>query len=182
MVKIKTRAELYGQEAAELLRLISMYPGISGKQLGRFFPGREEKIKTLLTHLEKQGRIVPARSGEYFLYGREVTASDSGMMWAVWVLLDLIDQVEFHSPGEFPAKILFFSNGELYEIIYIEAGQETLATHAITRNGESGGRYIVLLDDPGQIEALDFPGISGFCTVDKSVKVSYYRKTMEGEM
>ena len=63
VIQIKTRAEIYGQEATELLRLISIYPGISGRQLCRFYPEREGKIKTLLAHLEKQGRIVPTRSG-----------------------------------------------------------------------------------------------------------------------
>lgn len=179
--KIKTREEIYGQEAAELLRLISMYPGISGKQLCRFFPGRQEKIKTLLTHLGKQGRIIPARSGEYFLCGSELAVPDDGMMRAVWVLLDFIDRVEFHSPGDFPANIMFFSNGELYEIVYVANGQEVLISHVITRNRECGGKYIVLIDDPEQIEALDFPGISGFCTVDGSGKVSYYKKITEGE-
>ena len=159
-----------------------MYPGVSGKQLCRFFPGREEKIKTLLTHLGKQGRIVSARLGEYFLRGSELAVPDDGMMRAVWVLLDFIDRVEFHSPGDFPAKILFFSNGESYEIVCVASGQEALATHAITRDGECGGRRIVLIDDPEQIEVLDFPGISGFCTVDESGKVSYYKKMTEGEM
>ena len=163
------------------MRIISMYPGVLGRQLCRFFPGKEEKIKTLLTHLEKQGRIVPVRSGEYFLYGREHTVPDSGMMRAVWVLLDFIDRVEFHSSCDFPAKILFFFEGEMYEIVYAANGQEALISHVIARNRECGGRYIVLIDDPVQIEILDFPGISGFCTVDESGKVSYYKKIAEGE-
>ena len=182
VIQIKTRAEIYGQEATELLRLISMYPGISGRQLCRFYPGQEGKIKTLLAHLEKQGRIVPTRSGEYFLHGRELTNSDNGMLRAIWVLLDFIDRVEFHSSGDFLAKILFFSNGELYEIVCVACGQEALVTHAITRNEECGGRRIVLIDDPEQIEVLDFPDISGFCTVDESGKVSYYKKMTEREM
>ena len=104
------------------------------------------------------------------------------MLRAIWVLLDFIDRVEFHSSGDFLAKILFFSNGELYEIVCVKSGQEALVTHAITRNGGCGGRRIVLIDDPEQIEVLDFPGISGFCTVDESGRVSYYKKMTEREM
>lgn len=182
VIQIKTRAEIYGQEAAELLRLISMYPGVSGRQLCQFYPGREGKIKTLLAHLEKQGRIVSTRSGEYFLHGRELAVPDSGMIRAVWILLDFIDRVEFHLPDDFPAKILFFSNEELYEIVYVASGQEALVTHVIIRNGNCGERRIVLIDDPEQIAMLDFPGISGFCTVDESGNVSYYKKMTEGEM
>ena len=43
---MKTRADIYGIEAVELLRLISMYPGITDGQMLAFFPARPEKIKT----------------------------------------------------------------------------------------------------------------------------------------
>ncbi len=56
MVPVKTRAELYGHEATELLRIISMYPGLSEKQLCRFYPGREDVTRNLLSHLCRQGR------------------------------------------------------------------------------------------------------------------------------
>nr|WP_298061431.1 DUF5697 family protein [uncultured Blautia sp.] len=52
---MKTRSDLYSREAAEILRLITMYPGILEVQLIRFFPGKETKIKNLLSHLKKQG-------------------------------------------------------------------------------------------------------------------------------
>lgn len=54
---MKTRAEIYGNEAAALLRIVTMYPGLNMQQLLCFHPGKEEIIKTLLSHLQKQGRI-----------------------------------------------------------------------------------------------------------------------------
>lgn len=51
---LKTRSDLYSREAAELLRLITMYPGILELQLIRFFPGKETKIKNLLSHLKNR--------------------------------------------------------------------------------------------------------------------------------
>lgn len=50
---MKTRADIYGQEAADLLREVSMYPGLSEGQLARFHPGREEKVRNLLAHLQR---------------------------------------------------------------------------------------------------------------------------------
>ena len=52
---MKTRADLYGGEATELLRIISMYPGLTEKQLCRFYPGREDVTRNLLSHLARQG-------------------------------------------------------------------------------------------------------------------------------
>ena len=50
------------------------------------------------------------------------------MVRAVWVLLDFLDRVEFHSPGDFPVKIVFFSGGEMYEVVHAAEGQEALVS------------------------------------------------------
>ena len=157
VLAVKTRADLYGREATELLRIISMYPGLTEKQLCRFYPGREDVTKNLLAHLCRQGRARQTDSGGYFPYGN--------------------DKAEYHSSSDFPVKIVFFSGGELYEIIHAAAGQEALVTHALHQDRDSGGRRIVLVDDPGQIPFLEFPGITGFCTVDAAGNVSYYKKS-----
>ena len=44
--------------------------------------------------------------------------------------MDFIGQVEYHAPGDFPVKLIFFANGELYEIVYAASGQEALINHA----------------------------------------------------
>ena len=51
---MKTRAEIYGNEAADLLRTVTMYPGLSEQQLLCFHPGKEDTAKALLSHLERQ--------------------------------------------------------------------------------------------------------------------------------
>ena len=54
---MKTRADIYGQEATELLRLISLYPGLIQCQLAGFFPGKDSAVVCgLLSHLKRQGR------------------------------------------------------------------------------------------------------------------------------
>ena len=101
VVPVKTRAELYGHEATELLRIISMYPGLSEKQLCRFYPGREDVTKNLLSHLCRQGRARQTDTGGYFPYGNDKAETDSGMVRAAWVLLDFIDKAEYHSSSDF---------------------------------------------------------------------------------
>ena len=54
---MKTREQIYRQEAASLLRDVTTYHCAKGEQLKRLYPGKEEKIEHLLGYLVKQGRV-----------------------------------------------------------------------------------------------------------------------------
>ena len=171
---MKTRAEIYGNEATDLLRIVTMYPGLCEHQLLCFHPGKEDTAKALLSHLERQGRIFQTDGCGYFLAG-QTPKTDHALVRAVWVLLDFIRQVDYHAPADFPVKLVFFADGELYEIAYIAAGQEALVCHAL-RGNKGGSRRIMLVDTPAQIAQIDCPGISGFCTVDEEGQTNYFKK------
>lgn len=178
---MKTRAELYGQEAADLLRIVSMYPGLSELQLCRFYHGKEEVVQTLLSHLKKQGRIMQDPSGRYFPAGSAPSNPDNELCKAVWVLLDFIDRVEFHSVSDFPVKIIFFAAGELYEIISIPAEQEALVSHLLQKTkAEDCGRRILIVENPKQISMLNIPCVSAYCTVGPDGGINYYKKQTGG--
>ena len=82
---MKTRAEIYGNEAADLLRTVTMYPGLSEQQLLCFHPGKEDTAKALLSHLERQGRIFQTESGGYFPAGQpKLTGRLSGQYGSCW--------------------------------------------------------------------------------------------------
>ena len=172
---ILTRAEIYGNEAAQLLQEISMYPGVLEQQLIRFHPGKESKVTALLAQLVKQGRIRREANGSYYCSGTLFKATDHSMIKAVWVLLDFLDRVEYHSASDFPVKIVFFAEGEEYEIICAVQGHEALVSQAVQRMKEGFSRRIVLVDTPEQISALDFPSIAGYCTVNPNGTVQYYQ-------
>ena len=91
----------------------------------------------------------------------------------MWVLLDFICRVDYHAPADFPVKLVFFADGELYEIAYIAAGQEALVCHAL-RGNKGGSRRIMLVDTPAQIAKIDCPGISGFCTALAITKKPFF--------
>ena len=55
---MKTREQIYGQEAAGILRDVSMYRALTEMQLLKLYPHKESKIRNLLSYLQKQGRIV----------------------------------------------------------------------------------------------------------------------------
>lgn len=55
---MKTRNELYNGEGAELLRFITTYHTLLYEQVLRLFPKNRDSIKSLITNLVKQGRII----------------------------------------------------------------------------------------------------------------------------
>lgn len=172
---MKTREQIYGQEATSLLRDISMYRVLSKSQILRMYPGKEKKIENLLAYLIKQGRII--LSDDYYCAAREnIESIDHGLFAAVWVLIDFIDRVEYHSSGDFPTKIIFFADGEIYEIIHAAAGKEALINHVLSDPGEEPSKLLVLVDRIEQIEELKVPNVAGYCTVSPTGEVQYFQK------
>lgn len=173
---MKNRAAIYQRETAEMLHNISLYPGLTEEQLFRFFPEKEATAKVLLSHMLKEGRIFYSKNGRYYANREEQNGADKDLSRCVWVLLDFIDQVEYHTVGEFPAAILCFANGELYEIVPIPQGKETMICQLLRRPQKDTGKRIVVVEDTSQIELLDIPQAAGFCTVAEDGAVSYYKK------
>lgn len=171
---MKTRENLYANEAKEIIRVITLYKTLVSEQVYRLFPGKENSIKKLLSILIRQGRIFYDTTANRLSANQECNAApDMGMIAAFWVLLDFIDRAEYHTASDFPVKISFFCEEELYEIIYIPLGQELLLTHALC--GKEDARRIILVESPEQIETIHMPGIVGFCSVDQSGATHYYK-------
>lgn len=172
---MKTRDQIYGQEAASILRDISMYRALKEDQLLRLYPGKQDKVKNLLVYLVRQGRI--CQCGNLYCADQDQADNvDQGLLAAVWVLVDMIDRVEFHSVGDYPAKIIIFSDGEVYEIIHAAVGKEALLSHVLSEAKEEPSKYIILVDRLEQIAELQIPNASGYCTVSPEGEVQYYQK------
>lgn len=172
---MKTRDQIYAQEATSLLRDITMYHVLKKEQLLALYPGKQKKIENLLSYLVKQDRIF--RSGDYYLAqpngDQEI---DHGLMAAVWVLIDFIDRVEYHSSGDFPTKVIFFADGEIYEVIHAAIGKEALINHILSDPGEEPSKFLILVDKIEQISDLQAPNVAGYCTVSEDGTVQYYQK------
>ncbi len=173
---MKNRAAIYQREAAEMLHNISLYPGMTEDQLCRFFPEKKATAKTLLTHMLKEGRVYRGENGRYYANQEARNSVNQDLSRCVWVLLDFIDQVEYHTVGDFPAVILCFANGELYEIVPIPQGKETMICQLLRQPQKDAGKRIVVVENTAQIEMLDIPQVAGFCTVAEDGTVSYYKK------
>ena len=173
---MKTRAEIYGQEASDLLRDLSMYKVLTKKQVLALYPGKRKVIENLLNYLIDHRRIWQV--GDFYCSAPENTDNiDRSLLAAVWVLVDFIDRVEFHSVADFPAKLIFFADGEIYEIIYAGIGREALVSY-LASSGQSkiSTNYLVMVDKPEQILDLQIPNACGYCTVSDAGEVQYYQK------
>ena len=176
VIVLKNRAAIYQREAAEMLHNISLYPGLTEEQLCRFFLEKEAAAKILLDYMLKEGRVYSAENGRYYANQEARSSADKDLSRCVWVLLDFIDQVEYHTVGEFPAAIFCFADEELYEIVPIPQGKETMICQLLRQPQKDAGKRIVVVDDAAQIELLDIPQAAGFCTVAEDGTVSYYKK------
>ena len=172
---LKTRADLYSKEAAELLRVISCYKVLYTEQVINLFSEKEEKIRTLMNNLRQQRRIWLSQDGRIISVTDE-PEPDTGILKAFWLLLDFIGKVENHSAGNFPITLFFFLDAEFYEVIYIQPDQEALICHALFENTTDTGKRIIIVEDAGQIEKINVPGVSGFCTVTHSGTIQYYQR------
>ena len=56
---------------------------------------------------------------------------DYGMIASFWVLLDFKTAIMYHTDGEFPVKLNFFSKDEWYEVLYVPQEQEYLINHVM---------------------------------------------------
>ena len=125
--------------------------------------------------MSKQHRIV-YEDGLYFPAPGRPDHIDFGLLAAVWVLVDFIDRVEYHSVGDFPAKLIFIADSEVYEVVHMEAGREALLSQVMGRKEEKPSHYLVLVDSPEQINGLELPNVCGYCTVAPNGTVEYYQK------
>lgn len=106
---MKTRNEIYQGEGAQLLRFITTYHSLQYEQVLRLFSKNRESIKSLITSLVKQKRIIYDKENGLLCDSQEsANTPDYGMIASFWVLLDFKKAIVYHTDGEFPVKLNFF--------------------------------------------------------------------------
>lgn len=172
---MKTRKEIYGNEAAEMLRFVTLYHNIRKGQLIKLFPNtKPDVIEKLIFHLQNNRRIYHNKNTD-ILYDNAEYNTDFATICCLWVLCDFIDKVEFHSSSDFPVNVVFFSSGELYEVSYIPEDREAVFEQAF-KNFEPNGKRIIVLENTGQISKINIPDVTAYCTVnDESGEIKYHK-------
>ncbi|MCQ4983835.1 MULTISPECIES: DUF5697 family protein [Lachnospiraceae] len=173
---MKTREEIYEKEGAALLRILSTYHTLTYEQVIRTFDKKTETIQNLVSNLVKQGRIFyDSETGLLCDRPERIASPDYGMIAAYWVLLDFGKALVYHTSGEFPITITFFSEDDEYEIIYVQSGKELLINRVLSKAKESANRLLIV-SSLEQARQIQIPNVIAFCTVGQDGKVSYYRK------
>lgn len=173
---MKTREQIYSREAAEILRDITTYHYIRHDQLLRLYPQKkQEVIENLLSYLVRQGRIFYEPDRDWYHDGMEAHA-DTEMLATLWVLTDFIDKAEYHSATDFPVKLLFFAEGETYEVVSVPADKEALIEQALLQSGEENGKRILIIEDTAQIERLHIADVAAYCIVSGTGQIQYYKQ------
>lgn len=174
---MKTRNELYNGEGAELLRFITTYHTLLYEQALRLFPKNRDSIKSLITSLVKQGRIIHDKENDLLCDTAESASHpDYGMIAAFWVLLDFKSSCLPYK-RRFSNKTQLFSKDEWYEILYIPLEQEYLINHVMESQSADQVKRLVVLENEGQARKVTIDNVVAFCLVDTtSGIVSYYTK------
>ena len=173
---MRTRDEIYRKEASELLHIVTTYRAIRYEQALLFFPSKTEAVKTLIAKLLRQRRL-------YFDEGKKLLCDcpesadspDYGMIASLWVLLDFKKTIIYHISSDFPIKITFFAQDEVYEIIYVPEEKESLINHALSAIPKDNANRLIILETKEQANRLTIPHTLAFCIVEDGV-VNYYKK------
>lgn len=171
-----TRDMVYSHEAADLLRALSLYKTLLEKQVYRLFPEKKQQaMHTLVERYIKDGRIFRDQRRQ-LLSALPEPELDMGMIKAFWVLLDFLDETEYHSAGDFPVKLYFFARAEMYEVVYVQPGQEALISQALANKADDEGKKIMVVESLEQVPNLSCPNVSGYCLVDEHGTTHYFKE------
>jgi len=202
IIIIKTQEDLY-RETSEIIRVLSEYRCLKYRQVIRLFPNKPAPvIRSIISRMIKQKRIVYDGDSETLRYFGETKQDyDRSLIAAFWVLLDIINfaqfrgnsamaqelpnteqaevdfinRVDYHSPSEYPVRIAFFMNNDLYEIICVEYDKENIVNYALSpKNPKQKSNKIIVVDYEEQIPKIKAEDIICFCIAGDNGDIAYY--------
>lgn len=168
----------------ELRSLVQSYNVLDKSQIYAYFEkdGRDQFVGKALKALEKERSIYIFQETKQVAANEEAyKAWERGTSISVWVLLDLMDQkkIEQHflaSKEEYPIRIVFVGDGEIYDILYVAPEDIELTNQLFARKKIDGCGHVVVVEAPEDIPQIQIPDVIGYCTVKEEGQVEYYRK------
>ena len=174
---MKTRSQIYADEK-EIINILSMYQALSYEQLYKFLSNKSKQaIEGMLKRLHRGNRLYSDRENGYVYYNKDLkNKADTGILQAVWLLLEFLDKVTYHTKSSYPAIIFFMTEKSSFEIVKVAYGEETaLNAYFIGCNREDDTKRIIIVDDVKQIPGISIPNIAGYCTVSHDGQVNYFK-------
>lgn len=170
--------------AGRVMNLLRQYNVMKPEQVESFFPNEEKAAARALKKLEKTRQIyrnpyTGLVASSEFAY----SLKDDGTLRCLWVLADMLNRkpVDGHylaGKEDFPARILFFSGQEIYDILYVGAGDLKLVNGMFVKSRRFGENHIIAVEDGRLIGSITVPGVIGYCLVGEDGHVEYYKKTL----
>lgn len=151
---------------------------------------KAENIDEILDLLEPHfPKITRIHRATYFRWREQAFQAVSSILWGwergistcLWVLIDLMNQkkIEQHflaSKEEYPIRIIFVGDGEIYDILYIAPEDIELTNQLFVRKKIDGCGHVVVVEEPESIPKIRVPDVIGYCTVKGDGEVEYYQK------
>ena len=140
--------------------------------------GRDHFVGKAFKALEKERQVFIHPELEVVAASEEaIAAKDLGTMKAVWVLVDVMKkkQVEEHFPAskeEYPVRIVFYGEGEIFDILYISEAEVTVVNNLFSRKKIDSCGHIIVVENPDYISAIHIADVIGYCVVKKVGKSS----------
>ena len=158
----------------QILHLLNITGILDVRRIERLIDIKPGNIETILTQMQKAGKIV--RSGNHIALDIDALTDMSPASDAVMkVFSDFIRRSDYYTVGEYPAAVCFFADGEEYEIIYAENGQENIIRKAVSQT-ENPPLRLVIIQFAEQIERLNIDNVAAYCMVSAETdEVRYYR-------
>ena len=173
------------QVEKQILELVKKYNVLYKKQLYEFFAvdGRDKYVGKALHSLLKD-RFLYLNEVTQMVYQHEKACEfrEKGTLMAFWVLISLMKQkkIESHflsSREEYPVRIIFVGDAEIYDILYVTEEEIQLVNNLFSRKRIEGCQHVVIVEDKHEISQLRIPDVIGFCTVSEDDGgVEYYRR------
>jgi len=168
----------------ELKDLVQRYNVLYKSQIYAYFgkDGRDRFVGKALKTLEKKHSIYISQETKQVAANEESYKTwERGTSTSVWVLLDLMDQkkIEQHfmaSKEEYPIRIVFVGDGEIYDILYLAPEDIELTNQLFERRNIDGCGHVVVVEEPEDIPKIRIPDVIGYCTVKEEGQIEYYRK------
>ena len=160
-----------------ITKLLDIAGALTLKQLLSFTKLSPSVLNTLITQLQREGRLI--RCLEWVALNKEALENKrDGITEAMWVFDDFLPRAEYYTAGEFPAIICFFADGEEYEIIYVPVGQEIIINKSVP-SGDNPPKRLVAIEATSQIGKISIPNVSAYCITEPNGHTTYYKRKEE---
>ena len=155
--------------------LLIEYGALEIVQLKKYFPYDDELFDRIIRSLEKKGRLVYEKKKKIVKAHNGIQV-DEDQKKCFWIVIDLMDQIEFHCVGRFPLMLLISAKAYTYEVYYVKVGDELAMSHVINyERTENDKKEIIVIEEEFQMEKILVEDAI-FCLINNEGEVTYYER------